>query len=90
MDPYVLLAYVLASRQVRCMGRAALVGEQLRCREVKCHAGKLAGEVYWQVLYMSLCGVLWTAYLSYASVTAIGPAPSSTVSSTSNNKQKAQ
>jgi hypothetical protein len=28
-----------------------------------------------QVLYMSCCGVLWTAYLSYASANAVGKAP---------------
>ena len=28
-----------------------------------------------QVLYMSCCGVLWTAYLSYASTTAISASP---------------
>ncbi|KAF5837020.1 hypothetical protein DUNSADRAFT_4945 [Dunaliella salina] len=40
-----------------------------------------------QVLYMSLCGVLWTAYLSYASCTAVGPVPSSRVSSTLDDKR---
>jgi hypothetical protein len=31
-----------------------------------------------QVLYMSCCGVLWTAYLSYASTTAISTATTTT------------
>ena len=50
-------------------------GHALRCHKLRSALRMSHGcvRINLQVLYMSACGVLWTAYLSYASSVQIAP-----------------